>query len=87
MPTIAEAIMQVLQSAGNGLTGEMIKRAIAAEFPDQWKPSAIQTHLYGCAINRPKAYVHHPYLEKFLFRNSDGTFDLYSEQLLSLIHI
>ena len=37
--------------------------------------------LYACVINNPKAYIHHPSSERFLYRNSDGTFELYSAQI------
>lgn len=80
MATIAEAIRSYLESAGTSATSEQIKDALQQKYPDQWKTTAIQAHLYGCAVNNPKAYIHHPYAEKFLYKNSDGSFDVYSEQ-------
>ena len=79
MATMAQAIKSYVQSAGGTVTAEQIKYAINAEYPNQWKPSTLQAHLYACAVNNPKAYIHHPSVEKFLYRNADGTFDLYSE--------
>ena len=81
MSTMAQAIRAYVESAGEAVTTEQIKRYINTEFPGQWKASTLQAHLYGCAVNNPKAYVHHPYAEKFLYRNTDGTFELYSEQV------
>lgn len=79
MTTMAQAIRAYVQSAGGRLTADQIKRHISAEFPGQWKASTLQAHLYGCAVNNPKAYIHHPFAERFLYRNADGTFELYSE--------
>ena len=36
-------------------------------------------HLYACAINNPKAYIHHPHADRFLYKNAAGTFELYDE--------
>ena len=36
--------------------------------------------LRACAINNPRAYVHHPYSERFLYKHADGTFELYEEK-------
>jgi RecB family endonuclease NucS len=79
MTTMAQAIRTFVQSAGGGFTTDQIKRHINAEFPGQWKASTLQAHLYGCVVNNPKAYIHHPSVERFLYRNGDGTFELYSE--------
>jgi len=77
---MAQAIKQFVQSHGGKVTAEKIKHAINAAHPGQWKASTLQAHLYACAANNPKAYIHHPAAEKFLFRNTDGTFELYSEE-------
>jgi endonuclease len=80
MPTIAQAVKTYLRSVGGKATTDEIKHAINSEYPSVWKASAIQAHLYACVVNNPKAYVHHPYAEKFMYRNSDGTLELYSEE-------
>jgi len=80
MTTMAQAIKRYVQSAGGQVTAEQIKHAITAAYPNQWKPSTLQAHLYACAVNNPKAYLHHPSVEKFLYRNADGTFELYAEE-------
>lgn len=80
MTTMAQAIKAFLNSAGRKVTAEQIKQAINTQYPGQWKASTLQAHLYACAANNPKAYIHHPSAQKFLYRNADGTFELYSEE-------
>ncbi len=79
MTTMAQAIRAYVQSAGGKVTADQIKRHINAEYSGQWKASTLQAHLYACVVNNPKAYIHHPSAERFLYRNTDGTFELYSE--------
>lgn len=79
--TMAQAVKKYIQAIGGKVTSEQIKHAINAEYPGQWKASTLQAHLYACAANNPKAYIHHPSAEKFLYRKTDGTFELYSEEL------
>lgn len=81
MTTMAQAIRAYVQTAGGKVTAEQIRRHINADFSGQWKASTLQAHLYGCVVNNPKAYVHHPSAERFLYRNADGTFELYSESI------
>ena len=81
MTTMAQAIKAFLNSAGDKVTAEQIKQSINIQYPGQWKATTLQAHLYACAANNPKAYIHHPSAEKFLYRNTDGTFELYSEHL------
>lgn len=80
MATMAQAIKSYVQSAGGKVTAEQIKHAINEAYPNQWKPSTLQAHLYACAVNNPKAYIHHSSTEKFLYRNADATFELYAEE-------
>lgn len=81
MTTMAQAVKKFVQTVGGKVTAEQIRQAINADYPDQWQPATLQAHLYACAANNPKAYIHHPSAEKFLYRNTDGTFELYSEEL------
>jgi hypothetical protein len=81
MTTMAQAIRTFIESAGAPVTSDQIKRHIEAEYLGQWQPRTLQAHLYACAINNPKAYVHHPSAVRFLYKNGDGSFELYSEQL------
>jgi Holliday junction resolvase-like predicted endonuclease len=80
MATMAQAIKAYVQSVGGPVTSDQIKKAITSQYPGQWKPSTLQAHLYACAANNPKAYIHHTSAEKFLYKNTDGTFELYSEE-------
>ena len=73
MTTMAQAIKGFLGSTGGKVTGEQIKQAINTQYPGQWKATTLQAHLYACVANNPKAYIHHPSAQKFLYRNSDGT--------------
>jgi hypothetical protein len=81
MATMAQAIKGYVESAHGKVAADQIKRHINAKFPGQWKASTLQAHLYACVVNNPKAYIHHPSAEGFLYRNADGTFELYSEAL------
>jgi len=78
--TLTEAIKQYVQAADGPVTGEMVRRAIAEHYPGQWKTSSVQAHLYACQVNNPKPYIHHPFADRYLYKNSDGTFVLYDEK-------
>lgn len=80
MTTMAQAVKAYVQSVGGSVTSDQIKKAITSQYPEQWKASTLQAHLYACAANNPKAYIHHPSTEKFLYRNTNGTFEIYSEE-------
>lgn len=79
--TMAQVIRDYVTQKGGIITSEEIKNYINSEFTGQWKSSTIQAHLYACVVNNPKSYIHHPSIEKFLYKNSDGTFELYSEEV------
>jgi RecB family endonuclease NucS len=81
MTTMAKAIRAFLTSAGGKVTAAQIRQAINTQYPGQWKATTLQAHLYACVANNPKAYIHHPSAQKFLYHNTDGTFELYSEDL------
>ena len=59
---------------------EAIRRSVESRFPRRWQPGTLNAHLYACAINNPKAYVHHPSSERLLYKRADGTFELYDEK-------
>lgn len=80
MTTMKQAIRSIVENADQAMTSEEIKNAVEYHYPEKWKPTTLQAHLYACAVNNPKAYIHHPYAPKFLYKNSNGTFELYSEQ-------
>lgn len=81
MTTLGDVLKSFVSESGGKVTADQIRRHLSAEYPDKWKGSTLQAQLYACAANNPKAYVHHPYTEKFLYRNPDGSFELYSEAL------
>jgi RecB family endonuclease NucS len=78
--TMAEAIRKFLEKSGGRFTSDEVKQAINADYPGKWKPATLQAHLYACSVNNPKAYIHHPFAVKFLYKNSDGSFELYDEE-------
>ena len=80
MATMAQAIQGIVERAGRRLSSEEIKGEVEAAYPGKWKPATLQAHLYACSVNNPKGYIHHPYALKFLYKNSDGSFELYSEE-------
>ena len=81
MPTMAQAIRAYVQSIEEKVTSDQIKEAITTQYPDQWKSTTLQAHLYACVVNNPKAYIHHPSTQKFLYRHSDGSFEIYDENV------
>jgi RecB family endonuclease NucS len=58
----------------------MIKQAVENNYAGKWKSSTLQAHLYACVVNNPKSYIHHPSIAKFLYKNADNTFELFSEE-------
>jgi len=81
MSTMADAIKRYVSSQQGKVTPKQIWAAVNSSHPDQWKESTFQAHMYACAVNQPKAYVHHASTEKFLYKHSDGTFEMYSEAM------
>ncbi len=81
MTTMARAIRSFVDAAGGPVTSEQIRRHIESKYAGQWQPRTLQAHLYACSVNNPKAYVHHPSAERFLYKRSDGAFEIYAEQL------
>jgi hypothetical protein len=77
---MAQAIREVIEPLGRSATSEEIRAAVMSKYPDKWQRSTLQAHLYGCVVNNPKGYIHHPNAQKFLYKNSDGTFEIYAEE-------
>lgn len=77
MPTLYEAIKEAVEQSGGKSSREDIRRYVDRTYPGKWQPSALTAHLYACAINNPKAYIHHPHAKRILFRCADGSFELY----------
>jgi RecB family endonuclease NucS len=79
--TLAEAIEQYVRNASGAVSADSIRRDVNALFPGQWKPATYAGHLYGCVVNNPKAYLHHPSFKRFLYHRADGAYELYDESL------
>jgi len=79
--TMAKVIRNYVETKSRTVTAEEIKNHINTDYAGQWKSSTIQSHLYACVVNNPKAYIHHPNVEKFLYKDSEGNFELYSEAM------
>ena len=80
MATMAQAIKEAFGSGDGALSREAIRQFVESRYPGEWQPTTLNAHLYARAINNPKAYVHHPHRERFLYRRADGTFELYDEK-------
>jgi endonuclease len=81
LSTLAEVVKAFATEAKGKFTTDQLRQFLRANYPDKWKDSSLQAHMYACSANNPKAYTHHPYAEKFLYRHADGTYELYSEVL------
>ena len=80
MATMAQAIKEAFGERGGALSREAIKQSVESRYPGEWQPATLRAHLYACAVNNPRAYVHHPNAERFLYKLADGTFELYAEE-------
>ena len=80
MVTMSQAIKEAFEESDGALSKEAIKQSVESRYPGKWQPTTLSAHLYACAINNPKAYVHHPHSERFLYKHADGTFELYEEK-------
>lgn len=80
MATMTQAIKEAFGECGGALSREAIKQSVESRYPGEWQPATLRAHLYACAVNNPKAYVHHPNAERFLYKLADGTFELYEEK-------
>src|SRR6056297_1370884 len=80
MTTMAQAIHEFVQQADGPVSSDAIKAAVTSKYPEKWQLTTLQAHLYGCVVNNPKAYLHHANTAKFLYKNPDNTFEMYSEE-------
>ena len=80
MVTMSQAIKDAFGKSGGALSREAIRQSVESRYPGKWQPATFNAHLYACAINNPKAYLHHPHAERFLYKHADGTFELYDEK-------
>ncbi|WP_192560295.1 endonuclease NucS domain-containing protein [Pseudomonas allokribbensis] len=80
MTTMAGALRRFIEKTSGGVTRKQIKDHIESSFPEKWSPGTLTAHLYACTINNPKAYIHHKWADRFLYRSEDGHFQLYDPQ-------
>ena len=80
MATMSQAIKEAFGENAGALSRVAIRQSVESRYPGEWQPATLRAYLYGCAINNPKAYVHHPNSERFLYKLADGTFELYDEK-------
>ena len=74
---MATAIREAVTAAGGRATRDQIRTYVNTAYPDQWQPSTLTAHLYACAVNNSRVYLHHPHSERFLYRPGDGSFEIY----------
>jgi hypothetical protein len=80
MVTISEAIKEIFTELDRVVSAEEIIRIINQRYPNRWKKSAINAHLYGCSVNNPPAYTQHPSMPKFLFDHGRRRYELYNPE-------
>jgi len=67
MTTISEALKEIFSEFNRTMSAKEVIQVINQRYPDQWKESALNAHLYGCSVNNPPAYTQHASMPKFLF--------------------
>jgi len=75
--SMPEALREAVEKIGGNVSRDAIREYIHTHYPNQWKSSTFNTLIYACTVNNPKAYTHHPYIKKFLFKHPDGSFEIY----------
>lgn len=81
MTTMAGALRNFVEQATGGVTRKQIKTHIEASFPNKWSPGTLNAHLYACTVNNSKAYIHHKWADRFLYRSEDGHFYKYDPDI------
>ncbi|WP_130926660.1 endonuclease NucS domain-containing protein [Pseudomonas sp. Sample_14] len=81
MTTMAGALRSFVEQATGGLTRKQIKDHIDTNYTSQWTPGTLSAHLYACTVNNSKAYIHHKWADRFLYRDEDGRFYRYDPQV------
>ena len=81
MTTMAGALRSFVEQATDGVTRKQIKTHIEASFPNKWSPGTLNAHLYACTVNNSKAYIHHKWADRFLYRSEDGHFYKYDPDI------
>lgn len=75
--TFADALREALTALGGIRTKGEIASWVQQHYPNKWKTGTLTGHLYGCRVNHPKAFEHHPSQPKFLFDHGNDRYELY----------
>lgn len=75
--TFADALGEAFTALGGIRTKAELGKWIEEHYPSQWAAATLTGHLYGCSVNNPKAYEHHPNNRRFLFAHGNGRYELY----------
>lgn len=59
------------------MSSKEVIQIITQRYPNKWKESALNAHLYGCSVNNPPAYTQHASMPKFLFDHGQRKYELY----------
>lgn len=78
---MADAIREAFRTSAGRMTRREIKDHIDSHHANEWEPSTLTAHLYACAVNNPKAYIHHKNAPRFLYRRPDDTFEMYDDEV------
>ncbi len=77
MTTISEALKEIFSEFNRTMSAREVIQIINQRYPDKWKESALNAHLYGCSVNNPPAYTQHASMPKFLFDHGQRRYELY----------
>jgi len=78
MTTLREVVNRFAMNAQGSFSLHQLRQHLHQHYPDKWKDSSVQSHMYASRVNNPKAYIHHPYAKRELYMRTDGTYELYS---------
>jgi len=81
MTTMAGALRNFFENSSGGATRKQIKNYIESSFPGKWTHGTLSAHLYACTVNNSKAYIHHKWADRFLYRSDDGYFHWYDPDI------
>ncbi len=77
MTTISEALKEIFIEYDRVMSAREVVQIINQRYPNKWKESALNAHLYGCSVNNPPAYTQHASMPKFLFDLGQRQYERY----------
>lgn len=77
LTTISEALREIFTEFDRVMSAKEVIHIINQRYPNKWKESALNAHLYGCSVNNPPAYTQHPSMPKFLYDHGQRKYELY----------